>query len=150
MIITIQSDLLAVKRGLIVHGCNAQGVMGAGVAAQVAKKWPLADDAYMTFCQQHNDNGVGMIHFVVLDRDGAAPYLVLVNAITQRVPGVGKQVSYDAIDSCFTHVARLARKHELPIHFPLIGCGLAGGKWPIVASIIEENTHGIDKFLHVL
>lgn len=145
------SDLLAVKRGLIVHGCNAVGVMGAGVAAQVAMKWPKSEKNYVDHCDTLGVMAMGTLSYDVLHRlKDSSPELILVNAITQRVPGIGKQVSYDAVDECFSRIAPLARTWCLPIHFPLIGCGLAGGKWPIIASIIEENTHGIETYLHVL
>ena len=30
-----KGDLLSVTKGIIAHGCNAQGVMGSGVALQI-------------------------------------------------------------------------------------------------------------------
>ena len=35
----VVSDLLDIEQGMIVHGCNAQGVMGAGVADQIRRKY---------------------------------------------------------------------------------------------------------------
>jgi len=37
---TIYRDILGIERGIIVHGCNGYGVMGAGLAAQVKRRYP--------------------------------------------------------------------------------------------------------------
>lgn len=42
-----QGDLLAVNTGCIIHGCNAQGVMGAGVALAFKNKYPAAYTRYV-------------------------------------------------------------------------------------------------------
>ena len=56
---------------------------------------------------------------------------------------VERYTSYDALDEGFKTIA--ARTDEnLPIHLPLIGCGLGGGKWPIVRAIIMEHLKGRD------
>ena len=34
------SNITEVTQGVIVHGCNAQGVMGSGVAKQLRAKYP--------------------------------------------------------------------------------------------------------------
>ena len=39
-------DLLNVTEGIILHGCNGQGVMGAGVAKAIKMKYPEAFTAY--------------------------------------------------------------------------------------------------------
>ncbi len=35
----INGNLLEVKKGIIAHQCNCKGVMGAGIALQIKKKW---------------------------------------------------------------------------------------------------------------
>lgn len=42
MINTVKLNLLDISHGIIAHGCNAQGVMGAGVAKQIKIKYPTA------------------------------------------------------------------------------------------------------------
>ena len=48
-------------------------------------------------------------------------------------------VDYPAIERAFQAIGAFARETGLPVHFPLIGCGLAGGKWERVAPLIEAG-----------
>ncbi len=36
----VSGDIRCVSSGIIVHGCNAQGVMGSGVALALRTTWP--------------------------------------------------------------------------------------------------------------
>jgi O-acetyl-ADP-ribose deacetylase (regulator of RNase III) len=129
-----KGDLLA-ARGILVHGCNALGLMGAGVALAIRTTWPAAYQAYR---QRFLAEGLmlGDVQFVRLADD-----LVVANAITQqsvaRKPG-DVMVDYDAVYACFRTVAVKARELQLPVHFPRIGAGLAGGDWNRIANIIDK------------
>jgi O-acetyl-ADP-ribose deacetylase (regulator of RNase III) len=143
MIETIKGDLMTVSRGLIVHGCNAQGVMGSGVAAVVRQKFPKAYEAYM---KAHKDTKLtlGTCSFVRV-----APELWVINAVTQQFYGSdGKRyVDYKAVERCFDFIEHFAfnlEKHmqyaeKLPVCFPKIGAGLGGGDWSIISKTIEET-----------
>lgn len=150
MINEIKGDLLS-ARGVIVHGCNAQGVMGSGVAKAIKDKWPMVFEEYLAFMKPdhpklvhlHAEWCMGRIQKVVVsDR------VVVINAITQQNYGRdGKRyVSYDAIDRAFLAVERMCMLEPYYFHgaratinFPLIGCGLGGGHWPVVREIIEHR-----------
>lgn len=130
MIKTVKGDLLT-ARGYIVHGCNAQGVMGSGVAKQIRAKWPKAYEHY-------KDRAVlGCNSYYKCDDE-----TVIVNAVTQEYYGNDKfvYVDYRAMKDCFMKLALVIPMHDIPrvVNFPLIGCGLAGGKWEIVSKIIDE------------
>jgi O-acetyl-ADP-ribose deacetylase (regulator of RNase III) len=143
-------NLLSVKRGIIVHGCNAQGAMGAGVARAVRSQYPLA---YQVYREEYEKNGlkVGDITSAVVARcEGGTPALIIVNAVTQENFGTDRvQVDYSALSLCFDKVAALARQTLLEVHFPLIGCGLAGGAWEEVAPRIESALGTIPAHLWV-
>lgn len=128
-------DLLAVPRGILVHGCNARGVMGSGIARSIREQFPLAYEDYLT---RHKKFGL-RLGDVILTRIGDERHIA--SAITQesygRDPAV-RYVSYDAIEQSFKVIALWAHSLKLPIHFPLIGCGLANGEWPEVARRIER------------
>ena len=137
-IITKVGNLLDVKAGHIVHGCNALGVMGSGVALAVRNMYP---GAYEDYARIHEDEG--------LELGWAYPYcptteLVIWNAITQEITGhTGRFVSYDAIQTCFEEINEAVNEFELikkEIHIPLIGAGLGGGNWEIIREIIEQTT----------
>lgn len=84
----------------------------------------------------------------------ATPPKIIINAITQEQFGSDKSViyvSYNAIDACFTKIRALAIELALPVHFPLIGCGLANGKWKEIGPRIDHALgDDVEKHLWVL
>jgi O-acetyl-ADP-ribose deacetylase (regulator of RNase III) len=130
-------DLLTVKSGIIVHGCNSHGVMGSGVALSVRNKYPECFKLYYDFCKTNRnfpDECLGKV--VVYQNEN----LFICNAITQRDFGKDgrKYVNYQAVQECFSQIAELAEYLNVDVHYPLIGCGLGGGDWAIVSDLISQ------------
>lgn len=131
-------NLMNVTEGHIVHGCNAQGVMGSGVALAVTRKFPTAYQAYMT---RYNTVGLTLGEAYPVSINAK---LILWNAITQGNYGYGiRQVSYDAVQTCFETVndfiAEQNRQAPQEIHIPMIGAARGGGNWEIIREIIEQT-----------
>ena len=130
-------NLMDVTAGHIVHGCNAQGVMGSGVALAVKRKYPGAFESYRNIYEKR---GLLLGHAYPW---APATDLVIWNAITQE--GFGqptRNCSYDAIQSCFELINNgVTMITEVPqeIHIPMIGAGLGGGNWEIIREIIEQT-----------
>ena len=154
MINTIEGNLLELQKGILVHGCNCHGVMGSGIAKLIRDKWP---DVYRVYRREYLDNRLwlGDVISVANPRWRNLPTagrhvkyiapsvpedVIIVNAMTQfdfgREPGQA-YVDYEAISACFSRVRMLALTTGLDVHFPLIGCGLAQGKWDEVSARIE-------------
>jgi O-acetyl-ADP-ribose deacetylase (regulator of RNase III) len=138
-------DLFSVTEGYIVHGCNAQGVMGAGVAGQIKFYFPEAFDVYKECINIKRAKGKDPLGTNTYLPNGK---LVIVNAITQEYYGNDGKLytSYDAVRSCFKDIKEEIEQwqkiyKDVPrvLNFPLIGCGLGGGDWDIISSIIEEE-----------
>ena len=144
-------DLLSVEHGVIVHGCNAQGVMGSGVAAQVKAKFPGAFALYRKVYEMGALKLGTISVFEAANTSEGRARLLIVNAVTQDRYGTDRRhADYGAIHRCFEHVAQTARSYQLTeVHFPLIGCGLAGGQWEIVAPLIETTLKEFSKHLWV-
>ena len=47
MIETRKGNLLEQTKGVIIHGCNCQGVMSSGIALQIRNKWPGVFETYI-------------------------------------------------------------------------------------------------------
>lgn len=124
---------------IFVHGCNAQGVMGSGVAGQLAAGHPMIKESYLKFieqCRVQNQDPLGLVDTLNW------PGLRFCNAITQRDFGRdgAKYVSYKAIQDSFRDILYHARFTKFnTINFPMIGAGLGGGEWSIIQTIIEET-----------
>jgi len=131
-------NLLDHTYGLIAHGCNAQGVMGSGVAQAVRAKYPRAYDDYHT---EYVLNGHQLytgtnIYSQVTDD------LIVANCITQEFFGrdeTKRYVSYDALDHCMQRLAVFTEAKDITrVGIPCIGAGLGGGDWVIIDKIISR------------
>lgn len=148
-------NLLEVSEGIIVQGCNAQGVMGSGLAAAIRAKWPGVFTAYRSaYDRRKAETGqtleLGRVIWYTVSRE---PKLTIANAITQEFYGRDPNVvyaNYEAIGKAFERIAEVAREHNLQVHYPLIGAGLANGDWNIISKIIEEKLEGIEHTLWTL
>lgn len=131
---------------VIVHGVNAQCVMGSGIAKSIREAFP---EAYEADCKtiKGDREKLGTISFAEVHRNGRR--IIVVNACTQfDFQGGGVKVDYEALDRCLTHV----RSHfkDLRIGYPKIGAGLARGNWHRIALLIEKAFIGLDHTLVTL
>lgn len=130
----------------IVHGCNAQGVMGSGVAKIVKEHY---FDAYKFYAEQYDEHGLklGDVQFV------PANGKIIANAITQNLYGKdGKRfVNYEAVAECMRSINRvLSLGGETRVAMPQIGAGLGGGDWNVIAAIIESEMTDVEPHVYVL
>jgi O-acetyl-ADP-ribose deacetylase (regulator of RNase III) len=140
MITYKKGNLLDTPDRIIAHGCNAQGVMGSGVALAVKKKYPWAFDQYY---HEYCVNGLETGRNLYTSHNGE---VYIVNMITQNYYGKdGKRyVSYDALDECMENLNRwMDEFYQIDVSMPAIGAGLGGGHWPIIREIIDHRL--IDK-----
>lgn len=115
--------------GVIVHGANARGVMGSGVAKQFREAFP---EAYYEYINQPSYT----LGDVICTEYGD---LTVCSAITQQSYGYNKNVvyaDYTAIEAALTKVADLANSR--PIYLPYIGGGLANGNRELLLKIFNR------------
>jgi O-acetyl-ADP-ribose deacetylase (regulator of RNase III) len=141
MITYNKGNLLDTPDNFIAHGCNAQGVMGSGVAKAIKEKWPEAYNLYRRNYLSKDGLIVGTVNRAYIKED----LKCIMNCITQEYYGRdGKQyVDYKAISDCFYFccfvVSMETPEGKTPsISIPKIGAGLGGGDWKIISNIINE------------
>lgn len=147
---TVTGDLLSLAKAgmfdVIVHGCNCFCTMGRGIAKAIRAEFP---EAYEADCETvYGDRTkLGTFTEAYVTTKGVA--FTVVNAYTQYdYRGLGPKVDYVALRKAFRAI-----KQAFPgarIGYPQIGAGLAGGNWPHIAAIIEEELQGEDHTLVVL
>jgi O-acetyl-ADP-ribose deacetylase (regulator of RNase III) len=145
----LYGDLLQFARegvfDVIVHGCNCQCQMGAGIAKSIKAAFP---EAYEADCKtpKGDRSKLGSTSHALVKSSGAS--FTVVNAYTQfHWRGNGVKVDYDAVRSCMRLVKQQFSGSR--IGYPMIGAGLAGGDWDIISEIIEAELFGQDHTLVV-
>ena len=134
-------DMFAEPEGFIMHGCNAQGVMGSGVANIVRQRY---HEAYRVYALQYPNYIMGEVIPVQVEDD-----LVIINAITQDDYGTQKvQADYGAIRQAMKGAVHVVNSgvHLAPkvLHMPFIGAGLAGGDPATIYQIMQEELADAD------
>lgn len=127
---------------MLAHGCNAQGVMGSGVAKAFKE---LYMHAYLDY-QEHlihqlSRNALGTVAYYQMPYGIDGSMTRLASMITQEFYGKDdkKYVSYDAIHQCFKSAINECLNFKIDyLIFPRIGAGLGGGDWRVIESIIES------------
>ena len=128
----------------IAHCCNAQGVMGSGLAKQIRERIPEAYDAYKAAPMTLGTN-------VIADVGNGKR---VVNMIAQEYYGRGKrQVHYGALATCLIYAANRCmvdlikkegykatrgkfKNYKLGVPYGLAS-DLAGGDWNVVLELLE-------------
>lgn len=144
---TVRGDLLKLALEghfqVIIHGCNCQCTMGAGIAKAIKSTFPEAYAADLETNKADRDK-LGTISVATVERDGRS--ITVVNAYTQfHWRGKGVLLEYDALRAAMRLVKQQFSGRT--IGYPRIGAGLAKGDWARIAAIIVEELDGEDHTL---
>jgi len=128
-----QGNLLSVTEGVIVHGCNAQGVMGSGVALAVKSKYPKAYDAYIDF---KTKQGLRLASLSIVK---VTAKVYVANLISQETYGKDKLIKYVSYGAIHLGFEKLHGHFPISavFNFPKIGAGLGNGDWKEISKLIE-------------
>jgi O-acetyl-ADP-ribose deacetylase (regulator of RNase III) len=142
----ITGDLLKSNADIIGHQVNCQGVMGAGLALSIRKKYPKVFEKYkyiVNNCKNKNKL-MGRTLFLsengkVIKKEYSPNTKIIANLFGQYNYGKGVQVDYEALENSLMELKKFAKENNLSVGIPYkIGCGLAGGDWKRTKSIIEK------------
>lgn len=135
-------NMLQMEKGILVHGCNAQGVMGSGIAAQIRFRYPSVFEDYEGV---HHNEGLKLGDVIFSEIDPAQGFYIA-NAITQQFYGKDgkKYVSYQGVYEAFLKIFREADDRGIDVHYPQVGAGLAGGEWGTIQSCIDAAWNEIN------
>ena len=151
MIVNKQGNLLNAKDcEVIAHQCNCFGLMGAGIAKQIKKRWN--NEVFVPYRDACNKNQdlLGKIQ-VLRIKDDSIRYVI--NLFAQYGVGHynapypnGRQTDYDALQTCLFKVKQWCKDNGVKsIGIPkYLGCGLAGGDWdgvvyPMICEIFKND-----------
>jgi O-acetyl-ADP-ribose deacetylase (regulator of RNase III) len=125
-------DLFTTEAQALAHGCNCQGVMGAGIAVAFRKKYPEMYQEYQRMCGLKTFNLGSIYEYKAPDGK------VVFNLGTQQYPGACAELRF--IEGTLWsltkfHVPQLGISS---VAIPRIGCGLGGLNWNDVKGVIED------------
>lgn len=140
MIEYVEGDLIQMAKeghfNAIAHGCNCFHVFGSGVAAQIKESFPEAYSADKNTVWGDRSKLGNYSNNSALTQTGGV--FRIYNLYTQFNYGkTGRHLDYEALAKALEKLNFLVRA-DLPFGIPKIGCGLAGGDWKIVSTMIES------------
>lgn len=124
-----RGDLLNSTEEVIAHGCNTRGIMGAGIAGQIAKKYP-----HVLFS---NEAAVAAGWFVpgYAQLIRVAGTKAVFNLATQDELGAHARLEW--VYLAFRNMAERCAVEKIErVAIPEIGCGIGGLQWPMVEHMI--------------
>lgn len=130
----VSGDLFTSNAQALAHGCNCQGVMGAGIAVQFKKRYPEMFRQYQHICQVKSFIPGAFYRYKAPDDR------LIYNLATQVYPGAHARIEW--VSACLQSMVGLHSSEFGPVNssiaIPRIGCGLGGLLWPDVKKVIED------------
>lgn len=149
---------------ILPHICNNLGGWGSGYVVALSKRWMDPERRYREWARRCSETGMrsmpmGKTQLVRVEVDSNWNPMFVANMVAQeghKGPSNPVAVRYDALEDCLHYLARwiialeetrtglrIGTAHvPLPpttIHMPRIGCGLGGGDWARVESLILKT-----------
>lgn len=133
MVIVKEDNILNCSEDIIVHQVNVQGVMGGGLAKQLADNYPKLETKYRKFCKDYNYD----YKYLQLEVFGFPSRGKLIANMFSQKPNF--DTDYKTMSKLLNKIRNYAESTELTIAMPYgIGCGIANGEWDKVYKIIEK------------
>jgi O-acetyl-ADP-ribose deacetylase (regulator of RNase III) len=157
MIVYRQGDVVqAFENGevdVLIHQCNAQGVMGSGIARQIKERLRSAYEAYRS---QYEENGnklylADVVGAVGFKRANQRKHGTVLNVVGQDkyVDRTKCNTNYAALGKGLLSCLEWIEKDDV-IAMPKIGAGLGGGDWRIIEALIESAFEGYTVYVYTL
>lgn len=137
MIIYRKGDATKHESGVLVHCVNDIGVIGAGIALAIAKKWPKVKEHY----KEWYDNSHPCFCLGYIQNIRVSSSLWVCNLFGQR--GTSEfhgipPVRYESILEALFRLRDFMEKHKLKeVVSGRMAAGLAGGSWPLVEYVFK-------------
>lgn len=158
MIKIINGNLFDSKANFIVHQTNCQGVMGSGVAAQVAELYPHVEveyRKYLRYCKKNKTKALGTAQYVpseswaiimvdTMKNDNVIAYdtnyQYIVNLFGQDNYGIGElHTDLKAMKKALIDIKEKAKEIDATVAIPYqIDSFCGGANWDDVYGIIQE------------
>ena len=131
---------------MIPHICNNVGLFGGGFTAGISKYFPIVKE---NFYMLGTKTKLGHVQFVSAYKDKEYGHeIIFANMIAQnntKSLNNPRPLNYIALAYCLNQVRQYASEykrnndlHDIELHCPKFGSGLAGGDWKFILQMIED------------
>lgn len=148
MLIYKNGDILRAKENIICHQVNIDGIMGGGLARQIAIIYPNVEKFYQDYAYQLGND------YKILKGKSCGAHITnnqrIENCFTQK-PNF--DTDCEAIENCFRKLLKECRVMKTTLAIPYgYGCGIANGDWNQVLKIFENlsNEYQVDIYVYKL
>ena len=158
MINVIDGNIFDSKANFIVHQVNCMGIMGSGVALQVAERFPHVEAEYLRYlryCKKNNIDVLGTVQYVPSEV-WALPlvdtmrnnnvnaydtnYQYIVNLFGQDAIGEGLQTDLKAVKRALMDIRDKARNIGATVAIPWkMSSNRGGANWENIYAIIKKT-----------
>jgi O-acetyl-ADP-ribose deacetylase (regulator of RNase III) len=129
-LIELEGDMFSAETDAFAHGVNCQGVMGAGVAREMARRYPDMVMAYRERCTRKR-----MVAGEVMTWEGPP---TVFNLATQVHPGANARLAW--VQASLASLIDKAEDLDIrSVAMPRIGCGIGGLDWMDVRPLVERQ-----------
>lgn len=133
MLIIKKGNVLEATENLICHQVNEDGVMGGGLALQIATNYPDVALEYKKYCETFKNNNFNLFgesqYCFINDNQRIVNCFTQMNFITQ----------YNLVKKVFIKIKNTAKENRWTIAIPYkYGCGIADGSWETLESILLD------------
>lgn len=142
MVIERKGNIFDSMANVICHQVNCQGVMGAGIAKEIRKRFPIVYEEFQE-TYKSKENKLGNID--VVDVCYGNRFIVNMYSQDNYLPRGVQHTDYEAFRTCLSEIKGVFfnKRKEITIAFPHgIGCGLGGGDWKTIMQIIDDEFYG--------
>lgn len=131
----IKGNIFKAKTQAIVNPVNIMGIMGAGIALQVKKKFPEVFESYKKACYDKSIINRGYHVYRIRDQDNLE---YIINLPTKK--HYFEMSDYFSIEKSIETLISIIYSMEIrSISIPALGCGCGGLNWNIVRTIIKSK-----------
>lgn len=146
MVTVKQGNLLEAKEDIICQQVNIQGIMGRGVARQLADKYKGLEESYSQYCKKHNNRHIDLSADIYYYN---AEDKIIANMFSQKE---NFDTDYLNMEIALTYLKSKAKNMKKSIAMPYRNTvvGIANGEWNEVYKIIEKVFSDYDVTLYKL
>lgn len=132
------------------HVCNNIDLFGAGFAAQIAERYPIAKENYHLLGKHFLKTNLGYCQTIkIYENEKHKHKLYIVNMVAQngiKNPKNTRPLNYFALVKSMGNLCQfinnntgfLNKSEKIEIHCPKFGSGLAGGNWSFISDLIDD------------